>query len=141
MKISVKREIQFEASHRLLNYGGKCSNIHGHNYKVWIYFRSTTDPLDSLGMVIDFNDIKNRIGAWVDENWDHSLIYHNQDIEIKEMLNNTTFKRFEMTSNPTAENMAIHLLYVGKRMYNSTSLEMFKVEVFENDKSVAIAEL
>jgi len=141
MKVSIKREIQFEASHRLLGYNGKCSNIHGHNYKVWVYFKSTTDTLNDLGMVIDFNDIKSGIGKWIDDNWDHALIYYGLDEEVEHLFAFTNFKRFAMTSNPTAENMAIHLLQVGQILYKNQSVEMLRVEVFENDKSVAIVEL
>lgn len=142
MQVSVKKEIQFEYAHRLYQYDGKCQNIHGHNQKVWVYFRSLTDPVDSLGMVIDFNDIKKSIGQWIDDNWDHGILYHKDDTEIKSMLENTSFKRFEMSYNPTAENMAIYLLLtVCPVLYKDNSVEVYKVEVFENDKSCAIAEL
>jgi len=138
MKVSIKREIRFEASHRLLNYQGKCNNIHGHNYFVWVYFRNKKDELDSLGMVIDFNDVKKGIGQWIDDNWDHALILNEDDNELVGFLP-VTFKQYVMKGNPTAENMAIFLLTLGKELYKD-DVELFKVEVFENDKSVAIAE-
>ena len=52
----VTKEIWFCYGHRLLNYNGKCANLHGHNGKAVITIE--TAQLDSLGMVIDFTDIK-----------------------------------------------------------------------------------
>ena len=144
MQISVKKELEFEYAHRLLNYDGKCCNIHGHNQKVWVYFRSTNQefPLDSLGMVIDFNDIKKGIGKWLDDNWDHGLILHQDDQENIDRFSDGKNKMFLMPYNPTAENMAIYLLgTIAPSIYKDKSVEMYKVEVYENDKSVAIAEL
>ena len=142
MKIYIKKEIEFEASHRLYKYEGKCFNFHGHNYKVWVYFRNKKEELDHLGMVIDFGDIKKGIGKWIDENWDHAMILNDNDEEAKAKFYDGKFRCYNMPYNPTAENMAIYLLgTVAAQLYKDTDIEMFKIEVFENDKSVAIAEL
>jgi 6-pyruvoyltetrahydropterin/6-carboxytetrahydropterin synthase len=144
MQVSIKKQLDFEYAHRLYQYDGKCCNIHGHNQQVWVYFRSMNKeyPLDSLGMVIDFNAIKKGIGQWIDDNWDHGTLYHKDDEEIKGMFQNKSFKTYEMPYNPTAENMAIYLLgTIAPSLYKDTGVEMYKIEVFENNKSVAIAEL
>ncbi len=52
---SVIREIHFSYGHRLLNYKGKCANLHGHNGRVQIEVSS--EKLNSLGMVMDFYEI------------------------------------------------------------------------------------
>jgi 6-pyruvoyltetrahydropterin/6-carboxytetrahydropterin synthase len=141
MQVYIKKELHFEYAHRLFCYQGKCNNIHGHNQKVWVYFRSTQDKLNDLGMVVDFGDIKNGIGKWIDDNWDHALILNEKDTELVNYLP-LHFKQYVMPYNPTAENMAIYLLgTIAPEIYKDSDIEMFKVEVFENDSSVAIAEV
>lgn len=142
MQVSVKKELRFEYAHRLLGHKSKCQNCHGHNARVWVYFRSKTGlSLDELGMVIDFNDIKQGIGQWIDDNLDHALILHRGDEELTKKFVGTQFKTYLMDANPTAENMAIMLLNVAAGIYKDQYIEMYKVEVFENDFSAAVAKL
>ena len=47
---------QFAAAHRLLNFQGKCEQLHGHNWKVEVFVRAAR--LDSAGLVRDFGEIK-----------------------------------------------------------------------------------
>ena len=65
----VTREIPFCYGHRLLNYQGKCRNLHGHNGRAVITIES--EELDELGMVMDFSDIKKVVSAWIDEKARH----------------------------------------------------------------------
>ena len=51
----VKKVIEFCYGHRLLDYDGKCRNLHGHNGQLEIEVDS--GGLDPLGMVIDFGEI------------------------------------------------------------------------------------
>ena len=159
MQVSVKKELAFEYAHRLLDYNGKCSNIHGHNQKVWVYFErvlnqhsAPSEVVNDLGMVIDFNDIKSGIGKWIDDNWDHALILHMADKENIDRFSDGKNKMFLMPYNPTAENMARYLLdVVGPALYDAPfnrpaegeayGVQLYKVEVFENDKSAAVAKL
>jgi len=139
-KVYIKKEFKFEASHRLLNHPNKCANIHGHNYVVWVYARNKDGKLNDLGMIIDFADLKNGIGKWIDRCWDHALIYNYKDSLIQDMLNGFNFNIYEMNCNPTAENMAQYLLNTCEHLYQDTNVDVFKIEVYENSGSVAIAE-
>ena len=56
-----KRLKDANIAHRLLNYKGACENIHGHTYHFEIDISS--DKLNELGMVIDFNEIKTKFIA------------------------------------------------------------------------------
>jgi len=144
MQVSVKKELRFEYAHRLFNYVGKCHNIHGHNEIVWVYFRRTDFFLNDIDMVIDFNDIKSGIGKWIDDNWDHSILLNKEDKKTIRAMEKLQMKLYIMSGNPTAELIAHYLLHiVGPKYYSKTlnNLELYKVEVFENDFSVAVAEL
>ncbi len=64
-------EQAFSAAHRLPNYPGKCANLHGHNYKVQVTI--TGDQLDSLGMLVEFEIIKQALAPWI-EKFDHAYL-------------------------------------------------------------------
>ena len=57
-EISVKSE--FSAAHRLVEIGGKCENLHGHNFKVEIHLKAR--HLTSEGVVMDFRELKRHLG-------------------------------------------------------------------------------
>ena len=57
MPFTLTKVLWFSASHRLsLPYPSKCSQLHGHNYKVTVVCAS--ERLNAMGMVIDFSVIK-----------------------------------------------------------------------------------
>ncbi len=100
---TVTKSIDFCYGHRLLNYEGKCKNLHGHNAKVEIDI--TTDRLDQRGMAYDFAEIKGKVKTWIDAELDHRMILNEKDSALpflKEM--NEPF--FLLKENPTAENIA-----------------------------------
>jgi 6-pyruvoyltetrahydropterin/6-carboxytetrahydropterin synthase len=99
----VTKEIHFCYGHRLLNYAGKCKNLHGHNGKAVVTIEAA--DLDALGMVVDFSQIKRLIGAWIDETLDHKMILHRDDPALPE-LRRLGEPVVVMDVNPTAENIA-----------------------------------
>jgi 6-pyruvoyltetrahydropterin/6-carboxytetrahydropterin synthase len=102
----VTRKIPFCYGHRLLNYSGKCRNLHGHNGTAVITIRS--QELDELGMVMDFSDIKAVVSKWIDEELDHRLLLHKDDPAIP-WLRELNEPIVVMDINPTAENIARHI--------------------------------
>jgi len=99
----VTRQIDFCYGHRLLNYDGKCKNLHGHNGKVLITLE--TASLDELGMVVDFGDIKRIVQRWIDDNLDHRMILCRDD-PVVETLQEMGEPLFLVDENPTAEHIA-----------------------------------
>src|SRR5580693_5116947 len=104
---SVMREIRFCYGHRLLDYAGKCRHLHGHNGKVVITLAA--DRLNSIGMVMDFSQIKEVISSWIDETIDHKMLLHERD-PVLPLLRQQGEPVFVMRENPTAENIA-HLIF------------------------------
>src|SRR5579862_3301617 len=84
----VSVEYTFAAGHALRGYKGKCENVHGHNYKVQLVVGG--EQLDSIGMLIDFVEVRKSIKQLV-ERLDHCFL---NDIEPFDKL------------NPSAENIA-----------------------------------
>jgi len=126
----VLKEIHFCYGHRLLDYDGKCAHPHGHNGKVEIELFSTS--LDKRGMVFDFGDIKEIIQRWIDNELDHKMILRKDDPLIKN-LKDLKEPYFEMTENPTAENLA-KLIYTYAK---SKKLPISRVTFWETPSSSA----
>ncbi len=81
----VKKVIQFCYGHRLLDYDGKCRNLHGRNAQLEIEIDS--GGLDRLEMVIDFGEIKDIAKGWVDDHLDHKMLLHRDDPIAKVLPN------------------------------------------------------
>ena len=99
----VTKEIHFCYGHRLLNYEGKCRNLHGHNGKAVVTLEAPT--LDRLGMVVDFTEIKRVLGRWIDEHLDHKMLLHRDDPVIADLRRHNE-PLVLLDVNPTAENIA-----------------------------------
>ncbi|MBC7475184.1 MAG: 6-carboxytetrahydropterin synthase QueD [Candidatus Sericytochromatia bacterium] len=57
-------ELEFCAAHILVGHQGKCANLHGHNYKAEVCLSGS--KLDSLGILIDFSDLKKIVNNVLD---------------------------------------------------------------------------
>jgi len=127
---TVTREIDFCYGHRLLNYAGKCRHLHGHNGRVEIELFS--EQLDPLGMVRDFEEIKNVVQVWMNENLDHKMILCKDDplIPSLRVLNETYYL---IDGNPTAEAIC-RLIYDYAAGQN---LPVLEVRLWETPKSFA----
>lgn len=99
----ITRELHFCYGHRLMDYDGKCSRLHGHNGSVLLTLESM--GLDSLGMVADFGIIRARLGRWIDAELDHRMILRQDDPAVPALraLGETLYV---VDFNPTAENLA-----------------------------------
>lgn len=132
-KIQCVRRYQFCAGHRVLNHESKCSNMHGHNYVA--YFHAEADSLDDIGRVIDFSVLKQKLGGWIDKNWDHGFITFTEDEEVHRALECIPKQKvFYSSFNPTAENMAEFLLHdVCPKELAGTGVRVTKVVIWETE--------
>lgn len=83
-------EDHFSAAHSLREYPGPCCRLHGHNYRVLV--RLEGDELDTLGMLIDYTDVKRALAA-VLHRYDH--VHLNEMPEFQQ--NNPTSEVLAMT--------------------------------------------
>lgn len=104
----------FSAAHSLRGYQGDCERLHGHNYRVEVSVSSA--GLDSMGVVVDFRDLKRLVKEALDE-LDHRYL---NDLEAFREL------------NPSAENIARHLFSLLQPSI-AAPLELTEVVVWEND--------
>ena len=127
------RIIEFDAAHRLLGHESKCAHNHGHRYRVEV---ECAADLDSVGRVIDFSDIKRKLGSWIDENIDHGTIANANDhayLASLEAMGET--RVYRMAANPTAENIAAEILRVGTAMLDP--IRVVRVRVWETPNCFA----
>jgi 6-pyruvoyltetrahydropterin/6-carboxytetrahydropterin synthase len=110
---------QFAAAHRLLNFQGKCEQLHGHNWKVEVFLRAAR--LDSAGLVRDFGEIK-AITHEVLNGLDHH--YLNELFPFKE-------------ENPSSEHIARYLFHELSRRLNDDRAQVSKISVWESDSACA----
>ena len=123
------------AGHRVVGQGGACEHLHGHNYR--IHFTCGADDLNDIGMVIDFSEIKKRLCHWLEDNWDHRMLIWIEDPWLYPIrdIDGTVV---EVPFNPTAENMAKHLVTkVGPRVLEGTGVVLIDCIVEETRKCSA----
>jgi 6-pyruvoyltetrahydropterin/6-carboxytetrahydropterin synthase len=125
--ISVVRRLSFCAGHRVMNHESKCRNLHGHQYELEIF--ATAPELDPLGRVIDFSVLKDRVGKWIDDHWDHGFILFEKDSEAWLAMEQVEGqKTFSFPYNPTAENIAQYILkVVGPVNLPDSHVQIYKV--------------
>ncbi|GAB4180768.1 MAG: 6-carboxytetrahydropterin synthase QueD [Calditrichia bacterium] len=113
----VQIESWFESAHSLRNYEGKCKNIHGHNFKVVVSFKS--EQLDERGMVIDFLDAERELKKITDR-LDHK--YLNEVAPFDQI-------------NPTVELLAKYIYDELRTAFPGVMVD--KVMVYETEQFVA----
>ena len=102
----ISRNLSFCYGHRLIDHPGKCAHLHGHNGHVEVTL--TSSQLDPQGMVVDFQVIRERLGAWIDATLDHRMILQKGDPALPALLS-LGEPIYEVPFPPTAENLARHL--------------------------------
>ncbi len=138
--IRVTKQFNFESAHALWNYDGKCKNIHGHTYKLFVTVIGEPIKDDSshkLGMVIDFGDLKKIVKTYIVDVFDHAVIL-NKKAPYKSFINvPEMFERFITTDyQPTCENMVVHFADIVKK-YLPEDVRLFSIRLFETETSYA----
>ena len=110
---------QFGAAHQLRDFGGKCENLHGHNWKIEVFV--TGEKLDNTGLVIDFGVLK-KATQKVIETLDHQF------------LNELDF--FQET-NPSSENIARYIYEGLEQEIGHESAKISKVTAWESGTACA----
>ena len=107
----------FDSAHFLSGYEGKCSNIHGHRWKLEITVQSETleQTGQIRGMVVDFGQLKDDIKKLADE-FDHSLIIEDGTLKEKTVEAYNSAISNDESVVPSLIIMISIFLYVCKRI-------------------------
>lgn len=139
----------FCMGHRLLDYEGKCRNIHGHNCELEIAV--TSETLTQEGFIMDFSALKSITKTWIDEYIDHGFIANSFDAVVLDLLNDQELKHYSLTPtemksyyeffglsfpnkdrticNPTMENLVVFITYTITRLLKKASINVDIVSV------------
>lgn len=105
----LKTEASFDSAHFLAGYEGKCSNIHGHRWKIILEVKTEElkDDVQHRGMYVDFGELKKDLRELADS-MDHALIIEKNTLKetTLEALKSENFYIIALDFRPTAENMA-----------------------------------
>ena len=101
--------ISFSAAKRLRGVSGKCNWLHGYRHTIEATFVSADA---TAGLVADFYQLERALGAWVDANWDHTILLHESDRELGAAISAITGQGvYYLRHDPIAEYLAQHLLH------------------------------
>lgn len=105
----------FASSHQIVGYDGKCSNMHGHTWK--IKAEVSTSKVNEIGICFDFKSLKELINTIVDD-LDHQNLNQLEPFKDK---------------NPTAENISYYLYHAIKNKLPE-NIKMHQITVWESEK-------
>lgn len=148
--ISAERYHDISCGHRVVGHESKCRFFHGHNYRITFTLQKVSQTgRDDLGRVLDFSVIKELLCEWLEQNWDHKTLLWDKDPYWKELeeafgmfsVDGGEYGFVRVDFNPTAENMAEHLLVniCPALLFEYPGLLCTQVRVEETRKCSAVA--
>lgn len=138
MSYKITRYHDFCAGHRVYGHENKCAQLHGHNYRVHFTVAPKNLKLDSIGRVIDFSIIKQKLCQWIEDHWDHKMLLVHFDPAIRLIREADSLSLVILDFNPTAENMAQYLVEtVAPTLFNNMDVELIEVTLEETRKCSA----
>ncbi len=102
------KRFKFEGAHVLKSsFSKECQDIHGHSYTVDVCV--CCEELNEDGMVIDFKELKEKVGFLFDD-LDHAMLFHKDTysllLDVCPAIKSMGWNLQVFGTNPTAENMA-----------------------------------
>lgn len=126
----IKKTFHLAYGHRLLDYKGKCENLHGHNGVAEVTLKAA--ELNKEKMVMDFTELGRKMKTWLDANLDHKVILAGAD-PLAPLLAAQGQNCYLTAENPTAEILAKLIFDTAKGM----ELPVHEVAFWETPTSMA----
>ena len=139
--IRITKQFNFEAGHALHGYDGKCKNLHGHSYKLFVTVigQPITDPNNAkFGMVIDFGDLKKIVKEEIVDLFDHATVFNKNTphIELANELQNRGHHVILVNYQPTTEMMVIDFAQKIKSRLPER-IQLYAIKLQETETSFA----
>jgi len=132
--IRITKQFSFEAGHALYGYDGKCKNLHGHSYHLFVTVTGTPIKDKSnvkFGMVIDFGDLKKIVNEEIVDVFDHTMIFNKNTphLELANDLKSRGHNIILVNYQPTTEMMVIDFAEkIKQRLPNNIKLHSLKLQ-------------
>lgn len=144
--IRITKIFSFETAHVLYGYDGKCKNVHGHSYKLFVTLKGV--PIDDIhheknGMVMDFGDLKSVVNEEIVDVWDHAIMLNALSPHqiLGKDLEKQGHKVIYCNYQPTCENMLYDIAKkIKSRLPNHVQLVYLKLHETENSYGEWLAE-
>lgn len=150
---TVRKEIEFDAGHRVPYHGSQCRNLHGHRWKVAAVVSAPTivdpDPQrPDSGMVVDYGVIKKVLMEQVHARFDHHFILWEHDPLIQGGIEAFLTMATPVLSTegsmgivrvpciPTSEGLAQHIFELVEGAFVQP-LKLVAIELYETPTSMA----
>lgn len=136
--ITCTRRLEWDAMHRIPLHESKCRAFHGHRYAAEI--TCLAPELDALGRVVDFGVVKELVGGWLDEHWDHTAILMRGDPEALPLAEaNERLGRpvYWLDVHPTAENIVAELARVARQILCGSGVDVVRIRLWETPNGSA----
>lgn len=140
-QIRITKSFSFETGHALYGYDGKCKNVHGHSYKLYVTVIGTpiTDTTHvKYGMVIDFGDLKKIVREEIVDIFDHATVFNQNTphIELAKELMDRGHHVLLVNYQPTSENMVIDF---AQKIQNRLpqNIQLYSLKLQETETSFA----
>ena len=139
--IRITKQFSFEAGHALYGYDGKCKNVHGHSYKLFVTVigNPITDTNNvKYGMVIDFSDLKKIVKTEIVDVFDHATVFNKNTphVELAKELKDRGHNVLLVDYQPTSEMMVIDFAQKIKA-HLPKSIQLHSLKLQETDSSFA----
>lgn len=140
-QIRITKIFSFETGHALYGYDGKCRNVHGHSYKLFVTVIGT--PISDsdhvkFGMVIDFSDLKKIVMEEIVDVFDHATVFNKNTphVELAKELSDRGHNVLLVDYQPTSEMMILDFSKkLTKRLPENIKLHSLRLQ--ETDSSYA----
>ena len=138
--IRITKQFSFETGHALYGYDGKCKNIHGHSYHLYVTVIGcpiVDEKNPKNGMVMDFGEISRIVKEEIVNDLDHCVVLNKSMpqkdfLEVEELYD----RLFLAPYQPTCENMVIDFKdRLIPRM--PMGVKLHSIRLFETAKSYA----
>ncbi|QRM88626.1 6-carboxytetrahydropterin synthase QueD [Lacinutrix sp. WUR7] len=132
--IRITKQFSFETGHALYGYDGKCKNVHGHSYRLFVTVigKPITDATNvKFGMVIDFSDLKKIVKEDIVEIFDHATVFNKNTphLELAKELSDRDHNVLLVDYQPTSEMMVIDFASkISKRLPDNIKLHSLKLQ-------------
>lgn len=113
MQKFISKEFSFDSAHQLINYNGKCENLHGHTYRLKITLKG---EIKESGMIIDFTLLKKIVEEKIIEKLDHRYLN-------------------DIISQPTAENIALWIWNELENEFTNERCSIYEIVLWETETS------
>lgn len=124
----IEKKFTFEAAHSLVGLcdGHPCEKFHGHGFR--LYIKISAEDTNNVGMIVDFNDLRQFKNEVIDKFFDHKTIYTHD--AYSPFPQTDIYRLPKEFNNTTAENLCKHI--------HDLLIEFFRKIKFDNYTRVEV---